>query len=177
MLAPPRPLPLEQQQQQASPPPAQPPQQLPLEQQQQASPSPAQPLQQQPLEQQQQALPPPAPLAQVQQQIRKRPAAAVSACATLTFDAIWEHPADFRRHGVFGSLADLLRLMGSSAAKRAAGRPGEKVGVWSRRWDWTEHTHYESEVAEFCNRFGGGLGGMGLNKEAAQQVYAELSKS
>ena len=119
------------------------------------------------------------PLAEVQQQqARKRPASAVSVAAALDFDAIWEHPADFRRCGNFGSLADLLRLMGSDSAQKAVGRPGEKVGVWSRRWSWRERVHYKKNIAEFANRrCGGGPGGMGLNKQAAQQVYDALKDS
>ena len=64
--------------------------------------------------------------------------------------------------------------MASGAAERAAGRPGEKVGVWSRRWGWKERVDYRKDIREFGNRFGGGPGGMGLTRAAAQQVYTEL---
>jgi hypothetical protein len=138
------------------------------------------PPQEPPMQQQQApAQRPTPPLAPVrEQQARKRPASAVSVGAALDFDAIWEHPTGFRRRGNFGSLADLLRLMDSAAAQRAAGRPGEKVSVWSRRWAWRERVHYKKDIAEFANRlYGGGPGGMGLNKQAAQQVYEALKES
>ena len=112
------------------------------------------------------APPPPQP------QTRKR-----SAGAILTFDSIWGHPRKFRKKDEFGSLDDLLTLMGTGAADRAKGRPAEKIGVWKRRWGWRSHTQYKQNVKEFGSRLGGGKTGAGLSKDAAKQVYQELNKA
>ena len=122
----------------------------------------------------------PAPPRRSQQQTLKRSAAAAAlpdgGPATLTFASIWNHPSKFRKKDEFGSLADLLTLMNTGAANRAKGRPGEKVGVWKRRWGWRQHTDYKTGVKEFGSRPGGGSSGVGLSKDAAKQVYMEHNK-
>ena len=95
----------------------------------------------------------------------------------MTFDSIWGHPNKFRKKDEFGSLADLLALMGTGAADRANGRPGEKIDVWKRRWGWRQHTDYKQKIKEFGSRSGGGTPGAGLSKDAAKQVYEELNKA
>jgi len=97
--------------------------------------------------------------------------------ATLSFDSIWGHASKFRKKDGFGSLADLLTLIGTGAADRAKGRPGEKIGVWKRRWEWRQHTDYKKNIQEFGTRPGGGSPGAGLSKRAAKQVYQELNKA
>lgn len=177
VLTAPQQQPMEQLQQASSPSSLPPAQQLPTGQPQQ-SPSSSPPSQKLPMQQQKQEAGSSVQAPPQQGGTRKRPASAVSVRATPPFAEIWGHPTDFRRYGRFGSLADLLRLMGSGAAQRAAGRPGEKVGVWSRRWDWREYVDYMKDVEEFGNRrLGGGPGGMGLSESAAQRVYEELKDS
>ena len=67
--------------------------------------------------------------------------------------------------------------MGTGAADRAKGRPGEKIGVWKRRWEWRQHRDYKQNIKEFGTRPGGGSPGAGLSKTAANQVYQELNKA
>lgn len=59
--------------------------------------------------------------------------------------------------------------MNTGAALRARGRPGERVGVW--------HADYKPNVKEVASTSGGGSPGMGLSKDAAKQVYAELNNA
>ena len=77
-----------------------------------------------------------------------------------------------------GSLADLLTLMGTGAAARAKGRPGEKIDVWKRRWGWRQHRDCKKNTKQFASRpQGGGQSGAGLSTDAAKQVYQELNKA
>ena len=68
-------------------------------------------------------------------------------------------------------------MMNTGASERAKGRPGEKVGVWKRRWGWKQYTDFKQNIKEFGSRPGGGMPGVGLKANAAKQVYQELNKA
>jgi hypothetical protein len=114
---------------------------------------------------------PPAPSAQT----RKRCAAASSALATaeMSFGDLWQTIRKKQRGArrEVGSLSDLLRLMETGKATKARKDLKPRIATWATTYRWQEGRDYVADVHEFRSRTGGGKGGFGMCRNAAEDVY------
>ena len=105
---------------------------------------------------------------------QKRKAPDSESEANKTFACIWPAVRKQPRRGrqeELGSLADLLSMIKTKRSKSAYHDVGGRIPAWVRKFGWIEDRHYVKCVEEFRSRTGGGNSGVGLVKEAAEQIY------
>ena len=104
---------------------------------------------------------------------RKRPPA-------LDFDSLWSRVRKKQRPGrsqELGSLVDLVNGLQTTKAKAAKKHINERIGPWSRRYQFKKPQHYDEGIAEFRSIGGGGSCGVGVTLEFAKAIVKELSQT
>ena len=104
---------------------------------------------------------------------RKRPPA-------LDFDSVWAGVRKKQRTGrsqELGSLVDLVNGLGTTKAKAAKKHINERIGPWSRRYNFSKPQHYDEGIAQFRSKGGGGSGGVGVTQEFAKAIVRELGQT
>ena len=65
----------------------------------------------------------------------------------------------------------------TTKAKAAKKHINERIGPWSRRYQFKKPQHYDEGIAEFRSKGGGGSCGVGVTLEFAKAIVKELSQT
>ena len=95
----------------------------------------------------------------------------------LDFESLWiqvrKKPRTGRKEEL-GSVVDLVNRMETKKAKAAQKHVNERIGPWSRRYNFGSPQHYEEGLVEFRSKGGGGSGGVGVTKDFGAAIFKEL---
>ena len=126
------------------------------------------------------AAPAPAVITVLRPTAQKTPARKRS--VDVDFQSLWSSVRKKRRLGrskELGSLADMIEQMiiqmHTAKAKAAKKHINDRIGPWSRRYNYSDPQDYQTEVEEFSSKTGGGMGGVGVSQDFASAIFKELS--